>query len=106
MAKAHEYMLTARPIRSAEAEKLGLVSQVVADGEVVGAALDLASEIAVHSPFAIWQTKQVMRQNVDHDFESAIAVENRAQILAINTEDSKEAMRAFVEKRAPAYTGR
>jgi enoyl-CoA hydratase/carnithine racemase len=66
----------------------------------------LAAEIAANSPFAIAQTKQVMRQNVDHDFETALAVENRAQILAIGTEDSREAMQAFVEKRPPVFTGR
>lgn len=105
-AKAYEYMLTARPIDSATAERLGLVAGVYPDGEVFDAALDLATEIAAHSPFAIFQTKQVMQQNVDNNFETAIAIENRAQILAINTEDSEEAMRAFVEKRPPVYTGR
>jgi enoyl-CoA hydratase len=105
-AKAYEYMLTARPIDSATAERLGLVAGVYPDDEVVDGALGLASEIAAHSPFAIYQTKQVMQQNVDNNFETAIAIENRAQILAINTEDSKEAMRAFVEKRSPVYTGR
>jgi enoyl-CoA hydratase len=104
--KAYEYMLTARPIRSDDADRLGLVARVVPDGEVVDAALDLAGEIAAHSPFAIWQTKQVMRQNVDHDFETAIAVENRAQILAVGTEDSAEAIRAFLARRPPVFTGR
>lgn len=105
-AKAWEYMLTARPIRSGDADRLGLVARVVPDAQVVGAALELAAEIAANSPFAIAQTKQVMRQNVDHDFETALAVENRAQILAIGTEDSREAMQAFVEKRPPVFTGR
>jgi enoyl-CoA hydratase len=105
-AKAYEYMLTARPIDSAAALHMGLVAGVYPAEGVVGAALDLATEIAAHSPFAIFQTKQVMQQNVDNNFETAIAIENRAQILAINTEDSKEAMRAFLEKRSPVYTGR
>jgi enoyl-CoA hydratase len=105
-AKAYEYMLTARPIPSATALQLGLVAGVYPADAVVEAALDLATEIAAHSPFAISQTKQVMQQNVDNNFETAIAIENRAQLLAINTEDSKEAMRAFLEKRAPVYTGR
>jgi enoyl-CoA hydratase len=104
--RAYEYMLTARPIGAQEAEKLGLVSRLVPGEELVAAALDLASEIAVHSPYAIWQTKQVMRANVDNDFETAIAIENRAQILAVSTDDSKEAMQAFVQKRSPVYTGR
>lgn len=105
-AKAWEYMLTGRPIRSAEAERFGLVARVVPDGEVVDAALELGTEISAHSPFSVRQTKQVMRQNVDHDFETALAVENRAQILAIGTADSREAIRAFAEKRPAVFTGR
>ncbi|MBJ7336776.1 MAG: enoyl-CoA hydratase/isomerase family protein [Mycolicibacterium sp.] len=104
--KAYEYMLTARPIDSATADRLGLVAGVYPVGDVVDEALALAGEIASHSPFAIFQTKQVMLQNVDNNFETALAIENRAQILAINTEDSTEAMRAFLEKRSPVYTGR
>jgi enoyl-CoA hydratase len=105
-AKAYEFMLTARPIHAAAALELGLVAGLYPADALIEAALDLATEIAAHSPFAIFQTKQVMQQNVDNNFETAIAIENRAQILAINTEDSKEAMRAFVEKRSPVYTGR
>jgi enoyl-CoA hydratase len=104
-AKAYEYMLTARPIPSATALQLGLVAGVYPADTVVESALDLGTEIAAHSAFAIFQPKQVMQQNVDNNFETAIAIENRAQVLAINTEDSKEAMRAFVEKRPPVYTG-
>jgi enoyl-CoA hydratase len=98
-------MLTGRPINSADAERYGLVSRVVADGEVLEAALDIAREIAANSPFAVWQTKQVMYANIDADFEGALAVENRAQILAVHTDDAREAMRAFVEKRPPTFTG-
>jgi enoyl-CoA hydratase len=103
--RAFEHMLTGRPIPAADAERYGLVSRVVPDGEVLGAALDIAREIAANSPFAVWQTKQVMRNNIDADFEGALAVENRAQILAVHTDDAGEAMRAFVEKRAPSFTG-
>jgi enoyl-CoA hydratase len=103
--RAFEHMLTGRPIPAADAERYGLVSRVVPDGEVLGAALDIAREIAANSPFAVWQTKQVMRNNIDADFEGALAVENRAQILAVHTDDAGEAMRAFVEKRAPTFTG-
>ena len=77
----------------------------MADGEVLDEALGIAREISRNSPFAVWQTKQVMWANIDADFEGALAVENRAQILAVHTDDAGEAMRAFVEKRAPTFTG-
>jgi enoyl-CoA hydratase len=104
-ARAFEVMLTGRPIPAEEAERFGLVSQLVADGEVVDAALAVAERILGNSPFAIRMTKQIMWRNIENDFDEAIELENRTQILATLTEDSKEAMKAFVEKRPPRYIG-
>lgn len=104
-ARAFEHMLTGRPITGADAERYGLVSRIVDDGKALEAALGIAREITRNSPFAVWQTKQVMWANLDAGFEGALAVENRAQILAVHTDDAREAMRAFVEKRAPTFTG-
>jgi enoyl-CoA hydratase len=103
--RAFEHMLTGRPITATDAERYGLVSTVTADGEALDAALDIARDIARNSPFAVWQTKQVMWANIDAGFEGALALENRAQILAVHTDDAREAMRAFVEKRPPTFTG-
>jgi enoyl-CoA hydratase len=104
-ARAFEIMLTGRPFDAAEADRIGLVTRVVADGEVVDAALELAEAIAANSPFAVWMTKKVMWENLDLPFEKAVELENRTQILAIGTNDAKEAMRAFVEKRPPEFHG-
>jgi enoyl-CoA hydratase len=104
--RAFELMLTGRPIDAAEAERIGLVSTVVPDGEVLDAALELAAAIVSNSPFAVRMTKALMWANLDNDFHNAIELENRTQILAVMTEDSKEAMRAFTEKRPPVFTGK
>ncbi len=104
-ARAFEIMLTGRPIDAQEADRIGLVSRVVAEGEVLNAALETADAICANSPFAVWMTKKVMWENLDASFDQAIALENRTQILAIGTRDAKEAMRAFVEKRQPTFTG-
>ena len=104
-ARAFELMLTGRPIDAVEADRIGLVTRVVPDGEVLAAALETADAICANSPFAVWMTKKVMWENLDASFEQAIALENRTQILAIGTKDAKEAMRAFVEKRVPTFTG-
>lgn len=103
--RAFEHMLTGRPITAADAERYGLVSSVTADGEALDAALKIARDVARNSPFGVWQTKQVMWANIDASFEGALAVENRAQILAVHTEDAREAMQAFVDKRPPTFTG-
>lgn len=104
-ARAFEVMLTGRPVPADEAERFGLVSRVVPDGEVLDAALDIAGQIVELSPIAVRMTKQIMWRNLENDFEDALALENRTQVLAAITDDAREATAAFVEKRAPRFTG-
>jgi enoyl-CoA hydratase len=104
--RAFELMLTGRPIDAAEADRIGLVSRLVPDGQAVAEALDIADAITANSPFAIRQTKAVMWANLDNGFQNALDLENRTQILAVLTEDANEAMRAFTQKRPPVFTGK
>ena len=102
--KAFELMLTGRFVLAEEAERIGLVSRVVPDGEVVDAALLIADQIAANSPFGVWMTKEVMWANLETgSMQAAIDLENRTQILTTFTEDMPEAMRAFLEKREPNF---
>jgi len=104
--RAFELMVTGRPIDAEEAERIGLVSRVVADDEVVKAAIEIAEQILSNSPFGVRQTKQIMWRNLDAaDLEAATDLENRTQILAVQTGDFREATTAFVEKRPPRFTG-
>jgi enoyl-CoA hydratase len=101
---AFEMMLTGRFVSAEEAERIGLVSRVVEDGEVVDAALEIAGQIAANSPFGVWMTKEVMWANLEaSSLRGAIDLENRTQILTTFTEDMPEAMRAFLEKRQPNF---
>jgi enoyl-CoA hydratase/carnithine racemase len=103
-ARAHELMLTARDVHADEALRIGLVARVVPDGELLDAAMALASTICSYSPFGVIMTKEVMHANVDaSSVEAAIHLENRTQILAGTSGDIAEAARAFVEKRAPVW---
>lgn len=102
--KAFELMLTGRFVDAAEAERIGLVSCVVPDGQVIDAALEIADQIAANSPFGVWMTKEVMWSNLEAgSMQAAIDLENRTQILTTFTEDMPEAMRAFLEKREPRF---
>ena len=104
-ARAFELLLTGRPFDAAEAERIGLVARVVADEELVEAALEIAAAIVSNSPLAMRLTKQVVWTNLDaSSFESAIELENRTQVLASMSGDSAEAMRAFVEKRPAVFS--
>jgi enoyl-CoA hydratase len=104
--RAFEVMLTGRPIQATEAERIGLVSQVVADDELLLAAITLAEGIVANAPFAVWMTKELMWTNLDaSSFEAALSIENRTQMLAFATNDREEAVRAFLEKRPPVFVG-
>jgi enoyl-CoA hydratase len=101
-ARAFELMLTGRLIDAAEAERIGLVLEVVPDGQVVDAALELAGRICQNSPFGVWMTKEVMWSNLEiSSLQAGIDLENRTQLLTTFTEDRREAMTAVLEKRPP-----
>ena len=104
---AAELLLTGRLIGADEAFRLGIVNRVVPPSELLDAALDLAREIAANSPFGIRLTKEILQTNVDApSLEAAIALENRSQVLAVQTHDMSEALAAFREKRLPAFENR
>ncbi len=104
---AFDVMLTGRSVDSAEALQMGIVSRVVPDDELIKTTLEMARTIAAHSPFALEMTKRVVWSNVDApSFEAAIELENRTQVMTGMTEDCREAMLAFAEKREPVFRGR
>jgi enoyl-CoA hydratase len=105
--RAFELLLTGRLIDADEADALGLVTRVVDDGSVVDVALEIAEQVAANSPFGVWMTKEVMWSQLEiPSLQAGIDLENRTQILSSMTEDSAEAMRAFVEKRTPEFRNR
>ena len=98
-------MLTGRFVDATEAERIGLVTRVVPDGELVAAALDQAELILANSPFGVQMTKEVMWSQLEvGSLAAGIDLENRTQLLAATTADLGEAMAAFVEKRPPRFT--
>jgi enoyl-CoA hydratase len=102
--RAHELMLTGRIFDAAEAERIGLVTDVVADDALLDAAFAKADEIIANSPWAVFQTKEVMWSALEiPGRQAAMDLENRTQVLAGMTADSTEAIRAFLEKRPPEF---
>ena len=89
------------------ARDMQLVVDVVPDDELIDAALDVAAEIAANSPFGVWMTKEVMWSNLETgSLQSGIDLENRTQILASLTEDSRRAMGGFLSRKPIAYENR
>ncbi len=102
--QAHLLMLTGRLIDAREAQRIGLVAEVVEDEQLVPHALALADEILANSPFGVWMTKEVMWSNLEvASQQAAIDLENRTQVLAGQTRDLREAMTAFAEKRPARF---
>lgn len=100
MTRAFEIMLTGRMIDAQEADRIGLVSRVVPDEDLLAQALALARQIAANSSFAVWMTKRGMWANIEaSSLQAAIELENRTQILARTTGELKAAAEAMLAKQ-------
>jgi enoyl-CoA hydratase/carnithine racemase len=105
--RSFELLLTGRMVDSAEADRIGLVSRVVDDEDLVDAAVEVARQICANSPMGIWMTKEVMWSNLETaSLHAGIDLENRTQIMTSFTEDVGEAVAAFFEKRPASFRNR
>lgn len=104
--RALYYILTGRFFSAQQALGMGAVSEVVADDAVESTALALAAEIAGLAPLALQQAKDVLLRGLDVPIEVGLGLEARASQLLYATEDQKEGMRAFIEKRKANFKGR
>ncbi len=100
-----ELMMTGRFINAARAERVGLVSEVVPDEKLAGAAAPYIEEMLTTSPLGLRLTKECLNMSVDAgSLEAAVAMEDRNQILCAQTNDFREGIGAFLGKRRPEYT--
>jgi len=104
--KAMEMILTGEPITAAEAERIGLVSRVVTDELLVEDALALAAEIAKRAPLALRLAKESVKAAFEMSLTDGLAHERRLFYLLFSSDDQKEGMTAFLEKRDPNFKGR
>jgi enoyl-CoA hydratase len=105
-AKAMEMVLTGRTIDAREADARGLVTRVVPDEEVVSSALGLAATVAAMPPLAVLAAKEAVNRAGELGLEAGLEFERRSFYLLFGTEDQREGMAAFTEKRKPAWKSR
>ncbi len=104
-ALAKELIFSGRRIDAAEAREIGLVNRVVAQGEALNAARELAAEISANGPIAVRHAKAAANKAFDVDLISGLEYEADQFALLFATEDAREGMGAFVEKRKPQFKG-
>ena len=103
-ALASELLLTGAFIDAERALKVGLVSDVVPEAELEARGQAMVDAILANSPLGVRLTKEALNMNIDaQSLEAAIALEDRQQILCAQTDDMREGIGAFLQKRDPAY---
>jgi len=105
-AKAMDLVLTGRTMDAREAESSGLVSRVVPDERVLPEALEAAATIAAYGRTAVRAARECVDRALETGLRDGIRYERRVFHALFATEDQKEGMTAFLEKRAPHFTGR
>jgi len=105
-ARAKELIFTGRILTAAEAERIGLVNNVVPAGEALGAADALADEIASRGPLGVREAKRLIDRALDVPLDAGLAAELDASERIFASEDMLEGASAFFAKRQPEFRGR
>ncbi len=103
---AMEAILTGEPIPAERAYELGLVSRLVEPGQATEEALRLADKITESAPLAVWASRKVVLASEYEDDDTLKAMTDSAMGTVMSSDDLKEGLTAFIEKRPPQWTGR
>lgn len=106
LSKAKELVFFGDDLSAADAARIGLVNKVVPGDQLAAAAREWAEKLAQGPTFAIGMSKRLLNRSLESSFETALEEEATAQSLVTQSEDTREGMTAFMERRAPQFKGR
>ncbi|MDH3220735.1 MAG: enoyl-CoA hydratase-related protein [Gammaproteobacteria bacterium] len=104
--RAKELIMSARRFDAEQARQWGLVNEVFAPGQLLEAALQVASRIATNAPIAVRQAKQAIHRGLQMSLADALSFEIEAYNRTVPTDDRREGVRAYNEKRSPEFRGK
>ncbi|MBD8032477.1 enoyl-CoA hydratase [Solibacillus merdavium] len=104
--KAKELIYSARRLSAEEAYQYGMIEHIVQPEKLLEQAKELAYEIAKNAPLSLIQAKTAINQGMQTDISTGLQIESLAYSRLLQTEDRLEGLKAFQEKRPPAYSGK
>jgi enoyl-CoA hydratase/carnithine racemase len=105
-ARAMELIFTGKPVNAVEALDMGLVNRTCKAQDLMRRAENMASMVCEAGPVALEQAKYAINAGLETDLHTGLAIESSAYFVTIPTEDRKEALSAFREKRKPNFKGK
>lgn len=106
MGRAAHVMMTGERISAQSAYETGLITKVTSTETIIQEGMDIAHTLASNAPISVRLIKEVLQQSYDLDLESVMQLETEGTLECFASEDMREGVKAFVEKRAPIYKGR
>ncbi len=105
-AVAMEAILTGDPFTAQRAYELGMVNKLSEPGSVLDAAIELANRVCMAAPLAVWASRKIVLASATESDETLIGMTNKAFGGVLSSEDTKEGLTAFIEKRPPNWQGK
>jgi enoyl-CoA hydratase len=105
-ATAMEVILTGQPLSAERAYTLGLINRLVEPGKAEESAFELASRVCLAAPLAVWASRKIVLAAAYENDETLINMTNAEFGKVLQSEDTKEGLTAFIEKRPPVWQGR